>query len=245
MEPDGLRHGQLAGRNRGQQLAIEMLSQLMIVGGGPGWLAGVPETGDHPLQLRQRVAFLAFGLELQVPQAWPTRQRTWPTGHGNPSLTPGVRSIGQERPAVGHTTATGELAALPADLRGARNRQVVMILPPRAVPKREPASTAVTTPTIPATVRNPCQRPPRSPCMLSRCAGGTLCLRLHAHGGQDYYPPRPGASARRRQQRRLPGAGLTTHHQRAAALADAVDQVVEHPSSRSRPTKGSTVISQP
>jgi hypothetical protein len=33
------------------------------------------------------------------------------------------------------------------------------------------------------------------------------------------------------------------HLRRAAALADAVDQVVEHPELTSRPTMGSTVIS--
>jgi hypothetical protein len=38
-----------------------------------------------------------------------------------------------------------------------------------------------------------------------------------------------GAGACRRQQRRLPDAGLTWHHQRATAFADAVDQAVEHP----------------
>jgi hypothetical protein len=38
---------------------------------------------------------------------------------------------------------------------------------------------------------------------------------------------------------------LATHHQYAAALADAVDQGVEHPQLTLAATKGSTVISQP
>ena len=41
-------------------------------------------------------------------------------------------------------------------------------------PAAEPASTAVTSPTIAATVRNFCQRPPPIPCRRSRSAGGTL-----------------------------------------------------------------------
>jgi hypothetical protein len=62
---------------------------------------------------------------------------------------------------------------------------------------------------------------------------------------QPLADPRRERGHVRRQQRRLPDAGLTSHHQRAAAFADAVDQAVEYPSSRSRPTKGGTVISQP
>src|SRR6266536_2586867 len=54
-----------------------------------------------------------------------------------------------------------------------------------------------------------------------------LCL--HARGGQDHHAVLPGPPARRRQQRRLPDTSLTGNHQRATALADAVDQIIEQP----------------
>src|SRR6266542_1997651 len=99
-----------------------------LVGGCPRRLAGIPETGDHPSHLPQRVTFLLGLAADELLERGPTRQRTRPTGHGSPSLTPGVRSIGREGPAVDHPLQPVSLQLCPRP-RGARNRQVVVILP--------------------------------------------------------------------------------------------------------------------
>jgi hypothetical protein len=60
----------------------------------------------------------------------------------------------------------------------------------------------------------------------------------YARGGQDHHPVLPSVCACRAQQRGFPDAGLTPQHQRPAALADAVDQVVEHPELTLAPDQG-------
>ena len=74
----GDRRDQLAGRNRGQEVVIEMLSQLVIVGGCPHRFAGIPETGDHPSQLRQRAAFLLRLAADELLERGPVRQAMLP-----------------------------------------------------------------------------------------------------------------------------------------------------------------------
>jgi hypothetical protein len=71
--PDDFRD-HLRGRDRGQEAIIEMLPQLVIVGGRPPWLAGVPETGDYPAQLGHRVAFRLRLAASELLKRGPARQ---------------------------------------------------------------------------------------------------------------------------------------------------------------------------
>jgi hypothetical protein len=64
---------QVTGRKLGQETLAEMLSQLLIIGGCPARRTGIPETGDHPSQLRQRVTVLR-GPAAKLLESGPVRQ---------------------------------------------------------------------------------------------------------------------------------------------------------------------------
>jgi hypothetical protein len=77
-----------------QCVALWCVADALLEGGPVGQAV---LTGDGDLGFVQAGELTrgeaALGLELEVAKTRPARQRTRPTGHGSPSLTPGVRSL--------------------------------------------------------------------------------------------------------------------------------------------------------
>src|ERR1039457_5732863 len=83
-----------------QRMAFPLrLAADVLLQPGPALLAVL--TGDGRLSVVQRGKLAsgqaAFRLKLEVPQAWPTRQRTRPTWHGSASSRPGADTQGARR----------------------------------------------------------------------------------------------------------------------------------------------------
>ena len=119
---------QLAGRSPGQELLAEMLSQLADAWGHPVRASGIPESGRHPSQLRQHIAFLARPAVDELFQRGPARLAMLPRD-GQLSLAQGgelsggqaafrlqlqvpqARPAGQRARCAGHVSSPGLISA--------------------------------------------------------------------------------------------------------------------------------------